>query len=473
MSVIWKPHPGMQTDACMRWEYEVFMGGAAGPGKTDVVGVEATRDVGEPDYRALIVRRTYTQLEEVIDRTRKYYPVLGGEYRSGDHRWHFPSGAAIKLGHCQNDGDEYNYQGKEFQYLGIDEAGQFIPKQILYLHSRVRGTNPRINKRVRMGANPGGPAHQFLKDRFQIGQYPEGYRTIIDPITGLSRVFIPGRLADNPSLTQNDPGYVQRLMQLPEIERLRLMEGIWDAFEGQGFPELNAEIHGFEFDPPPEWERIGAFDWGYAKPYAYGLFAIDYEGRMYLYKMLYGAKKGEEPNKGVRQTDSEIARAIKAFEKDEPKIRMRVAGHDIFSRKPRKDGTVGPAPIEAFQAEGIHFIKADNDRIQGWQQLHHRLMVDEEGRPTLYVHKKNCPDWWRTMQNMAEDPSHPEDMLEKNVEDHPPEMTRYGVMTRPIRPKHQTPSDVGSFQHARRQFLKAKQIAGRYGISLEKAYGRM
>jgi hypothetical protein len=284
-------------------------------------------------------------------------------------------------------------------------------------------------------------------------------------------VFIPAKLSDNPSLLDNDPLYMSRLMQLPEIERKRLIDGIWDAFEGQKFQELNRELHGFDFSCPHEWETFGAFDWGYARPWAYGIFKVDFDGRIYLDKLHYGTREdADSPNIGVRQTDSEIARQIKILEAN-TKMRYRVAGHDIFSKKPGKDGIMGPSPAEHMAQEGVMFVKADNNRIPGWQQIHHRLKLDEDGKPFLYI-RTNLHHAWRTMAAMVEDPQNPEDILNKDIEDHIPEMIRYAVMTRPMIPKHGVKQDRGSFQSERRKLIAAKQLAARHGISLSDAYNR-
>lgn len=443
-------------------------GGAAGGGKSDCLIMEATRYIEHRDYKAVIFRRTFPQLQEIIDRTREYYPMLGGEYRASDHRWGFPSGATIKLGHMAESDSHYNYQGDQYQYIGFDEACHFLPKQLLYLHSRCRTTNPNIPLRVRYGTNPGGPAHSFLKERFRIGVV-NPYETIVDEVTGLPRVFIPAKVADNPSLMKNDPDYVLRLMQLPEIERMRLLDGVWDAFEGQKFSELNRDVHGYDDELPHEWECFGAFDWGYARPWAYGIWRVDYDGRLYLDRLHYALKPGGE-NIGMRQTDTEIARTILALEKENGvKVRWRVAGPDIFNPKRRKDGMMGPSPAEEMQRDGVTFIKADDTRIIGWQQIHHRLQLDEGGQPFIFA-RKNLDHWWRTMGEMREDGNNPEDIIKKDIEDHLPEMTRYACMTRPMRPKVRLESDRGSFQAERRKFIKAKQFAARKGISIDQAY---
>jgi hypothetical protein len=181
-------------------------------------------------------------------------------------------------------------------------------------------------------------------------------------------------------------------------------------------------------------------------------------------------KPGHE-NIGLRQTDTEIARTILAFEKEHGlKPRWRVAGPDIFNpKRDSKTGMIGPSPAEEMGREGVNFIKADDSRVIGWQQLHHRLAVDEEGLPWLYV-RAELEHFWRTMGNLQEDPKRPEDAIRKDIEDHIPEMVRYACMTRPMRPRVTVSPDTGSFQAERRKYIRAKQFAARKGISLDQAY---
>jgi hypothetical protein len=74
------------------------------------------------------------------------------------------------------------------------------------------------------------------------------------------------------------------------------------------------------------------------------------------------------------------------------------------------------------------------------------------------------------MAMMRENENNPEDIVQKDIEDHLPEMTRYACMTRPMRPKAAVQKDLGSFQAERRKYIKAKQFAARKGISVEQAY---
>ena len=57
-----------------RPEDEALYGGAAGGGKSDALVMEALRQVPIPPYKALIRRKTYPQLSELLEKTMRYYP---------------------------------------------------------------------------------------------------------------------------------------------------------------------------------------------------------------------------------------------------------------------------------------------------------------------------------------------------------------------------------------------------------------
>ena len=484
----WLAHPGGQEEFLSRSEYEVLFGGQAGPGKTDCGIAAMTRGIEIPDYHGLILRRTFPQLQEIIDRCFELYPYMGGRYTVGDKRWKFPSGSIIDLGHMQHENDKYNYQGKEFGKVFFDELTQFTLTQYLYLvNSRIRSTNPRIKPQALSSTNPGGIGHNWVKDRFQ----PEtrAMNTYHDPKTGLSRVFIPGKIEDNPTLFINDPDYLSRLEGLPEIERLRLKYGIWDAFEGQVFTELSQRIHGYEdFDIPPEWERYCVFDWGYAKPFSVGWYAIDYDGVIYRYREWYGCKLEEEEESegadvGLKMQAWEVARGILDRENGE-RITMRIADPSIFHAMPearRKKEIMGETIHEDCAAQGVYFTKADNDRKQGKLQVHKRLQLDTEvdvetgeilsESPQLKI-ANSCKGFWRTMPALAHDQKNIED-VDTDQEDHIYDDIRYMCMARPMRPKKVTRIAPDSFMGVRNKHIRAKKYAARHGCSIAVAYTRV
>jgi hypothetical protein len=484
--VTWLPHKGAQEEFLRRSEFEVMFGGSAGPGKTDCLVAGLTRDVDHPRYHALLLRRTFPQLQEIIDRCHNLYPHMGGTYRATDKRWIFPSGAKIDLGHMQHEADKYNYQGKEFHKIGFDELTQFTDTQYTYLHSRARTTDPELVPQILSTTNPGGIGHYWVKDRFVA--ITDSLRTYIDSVTGLTRVFVPATIEDNPTLFDNDPAYLARLEGLPEIEKMRLRYGIWDAFEGQVFPELSQMVHGCEdFDIPPEWEKFCVFDWGYSKPFSVGWYALDYDGVLYRYREWYGCRREmhdetDGADTGLKMPAFEVAKGILDREAGE-KIRMRIADPSIWHKRPdsRKKESRGPTIHEDMCAEGVYFNKADNDRLQGKLQVHKRFKLDEEidtetgevlsDRPMLQVFN-SCKGFWRTMLQLREDQRNVED-VDTDQEDHIYDEFRYMCMARPIRPKKVVRIPPGSFHAERKRLINAKKYARRHGVSLDVAYSRV
>lgn len=482
----WCPHPGAQTEFLSRGEFEVLFGGSAGPGKSDCLVAGMTRDVEHPRYRGALLRRTFPQLQEVIDRCWRLYPTLGGVYRATEKRWQFPSGAVIDLGHMQHEDDKYNWQGKEYHRFGLDELTQFTESQYLYLLSRARSTQPELVPQILSTTNPGGIGHQWVKERFVTITKPK--QTYFDPKTGLSRVFVPATIEDNPTLFENDPAYLARLEALPEVERLRLRYGIWDAFEGQVFTELSQRLHGCEpFDIPPEWERFCVLDWGFAKPFSVGWYAMDYDGVLYRYREWYGCKREEKDAKdgadvGLKMQAWEVGRGILEREQGE-KVRMRIADPSIWHPRPdtRRGESKGITIHEDFVGQGVYFLKADNDRTHGKMQVHKRLkveqVVDKEtgeivDETPLFRVFNTCKGFWRTMPLLREDPKNPED-IDTDLEDHIYDEVRYMCMARPVKPKRTETRNPSSFKSERSRLIRARQYAQRHGISVDVAYQRV
>jgi len=484
--VRWVPHAGQQEEFLSRSEFEVLFGGAAGPGKTDCLIVGMLRDVENPNYRGLIVRRTFPQLREIMDRCWKLYPELGGVFRATDKRWAFPSGSIITLSHLQHEDSKYDHQGAEYTRVAFDELTQFTESQYTYLFSRARSTDPTLRPQVLATTNPGGIGHYWVRDRFVT--ITEPMRQYIDPKTGLSRVFVPATIEDNPTLFLNDPAYVARLEALPDVERMRLRHGIWDAFEGQVLTELSQRLHGCEdFEIPPEWERYCVLDWGYSKPFSVGWYAVDFDGVLYRYREWYGCKREESgdlqgADVGLKLQAWEVAKGILDRERGE-RIRMRVADPSIWHPRPesRRRESHGVTIYEDMLGQGVVFVKADNDRLHGKMQVHKRLDVEtdvdpETGevvdeRPMLKVFN-SCAGFWRTMPQIREDPRNPED-IDTDQEDHIYDEFRYMCMARPIRPKHTQRVAAGSFQAERARLIRARTWAKRHGTSVDVAYSRM
>lgn len=434
-----------------RPEYEALYGGAAGGGKSDALVIEALRQVHIPHYKALILRKTFPQLAELIDKTLTYYPRVypGARYNEQKHTWTFPSGAKIIFSSLQHTKDRTKFQGQAYDFIAFDELTHFTYDEYSYLFSRNRPNGPGTRVYIRATANPGGVGHGWVKERFITAGEP------MTPITEeiswkepdgaevrkkQERIFVPSSVFDNPALLKNDPNYVQRLASMPEAERKALLYGDWDSFSGQVFTEWRNNPDHYEdrkwthviepFQIEKDWRVFCAMDWGYARPFAIGWYAVAPGDRtLYHIREYYGCTG--TPNQGVKKEPAEVAREIKRIEKDDPNLRgrqiTRVGDPAIWGSQ------TGESIGDMMEREGVYFEKGQHARIDGKMQVHHRLAFDEEGKPMLYVFS-TCRNFIRTVPNLVYDETDVED-VDTDGEDHIYDSLRYVAMENPIAPR--------------------------------------
>jgi hypothetical protein len=417
----WEPQP-RQAEALACPAFELFYGGAKGGGKSDFLlgdylsGVE---EYGEA-WKGIIFRRTYPELEEIIGRAQQIYSQYPGAiWTKGEKIWTFPSGATLRFRHLDSDLDVGGYQGHQYTWIGFDELTEFpSPGPYTFMLSCARSASGAPCY-IRATGNPGRPGHGWIKARFiDIAKPFAIYR---DPESDLTRCFIPARLEDNLRLVQNDPEYEKRLALLPLHLQKAFRLGDWDVVVGQVFLEFRRERHVIERRPlDVNWGRFAALDWGYAKPFSLGKYAVNQDGRVIRYGEWYGC--GSEYNVGLRMGARDVARKFWSQCIDDG-IRIIVADPACWS----KDDD-NPSIAETFEAVGFTMVRANNDRHNGLQKLHDLMQTNGmDGKP-LFLVTENCEAWIRTVPTLTADPRDPED-INTDLEDHPFDETRYALMS--------------------------------------------
>ena len=184
----WKPTP-IQELALATTADEVLFGGSRGGGKTDTALQWLLYDSDKPALRGLVIRRNATDLEDFIDRARIKYSPLGAKVAGNPTVIKFPSGAMIYTGHLATPDAYTKYQGWEIHRLLMEEVTH-IPTEKLYekLLGSVRSTAEGIKTQVLLTTNPGGPGHEWVKDRFSIDSKPSKIK-FADEI-GRTRIYI-------------------------------------------------------------------------------------------------------------------------------------------------------------------------------------------------------------------------------------------------------------------------------------------
>jgi len=414
--VLFHANEGPQTDFLAAGEKDVLYGGAAGGGKSFAMIVDPLRNCHKKAHRALILRRSMPELREMIDKSRELYPQAfpGAKFREVEKLWNFPSGAKVEFGFLERDADVYRYQGQAYSWIGFDEITH-LPTEFAwnYLASRLRTTDPEIQTYLRCTANPGGVGAHWVKKRYIL---PNNSNESFLGMDGLTRKFIPAKLADNPYLA-NDGVYEQMLKSLPPIQRRQLLEGNWEVAEGAAFVEFDPKDHIITpFELPVHWERTKAVDYGYAAESCclWGIVDAN-DGTLIIYRELY--------RKGL--TGEELGAIITSMELEDP---MSVSGV-LDTAAWARTGTTGPTVGEALQKAGHKLRRADKNRIQGKIQIHEFLKVKENGRPKLQIFN-TCPNLIRELQSIPLSKINPED-VDTKASDHAYDALRYMIMSRP------------------------------------------
>lgn len=335
-----------------------------------------------------------------------------------------------------------------------------------------------------LATNPGGIGATWFKDEYVRAGAPETVMNVeVEPGQFEDHMFIPAKLSDNFALEERDPEYRRNLENQPEHIRRQLLDGDWDAVEGVAFPEWRANVHVVEpFEIPPEWIRFRAMDWGYSKPYSVGWYAVDWDGRLFKYRQLYGW--GGEADRGSKEDPSDVAKKIWEAEhyRDEEGRWMSenvvdaVADDAIWGGRQDNSKDIAEQFNEAFfeldKKHGTRTMtwrrvgKGPKSRISGRLEVHHRLKipVDEHGKPTeerpMLVFFPNCTHTIRTLPELLNDENNPED-VDTDMEDHAYDETRYACMSRPMTTQRTKPKLTMIQKHKKKLTEKRTQNKAR------------
>ncbi len=232
----WVPNPGPQTAAFFSPADELFYGGQAGGGKSDLeIGLALTAH-----HRSLLLRRTNRETEGLVERLAEILGTRDG-WNGQANLWRLPH-ATIDVGGCQLEEDRQKYKGKPHDLICFDEVSDFTESQYTFIIAWNRSTDPKQRCRVVAAGNPPtrpeglwvlrrwaawlDPNHPNPAQPGELRWYTagaDGREIAVDgpgphivdrePVMARSRTFIPAKLSDNPDLAATD--YASVLAALP------------------------------------------------------------------------------------------------------------------------------------------------------------------------------------------------------------------------------------------------------------------
>ena len=358
----------------------------------------------------LLLRRTYPELRE--NHIRPLLAELSelAVYTDSRKCFDFPNGSRIKLGYCDCEDDVNQYQGQEYDIIGIDEATHFSEYQFQTLKACLRGAN-NFPKRIYLTCNPGGVGHGWVKRLFIERSYRKGERA-------RDYSFIPASVYDNGILLGKDPDYLEQLESLPSELRRAWLDGDWNVFAGQFFPEFSEDVHVIKpFDIPDGWKKYCAIDYG-LDMLAAEFVAVSCDGKAYVYDE-------------VHCPDLIVSEAAKRILEKSDGVSVFIAPSDLWSRQ--KDS--GKSIAELFADNGVYLTKLSTERVEGWLCLKEwlRPYPDENGKRCADIRFfDNCRDIIRCLPLLLYDKSkHGDASTEPHSITHAPDALRYFAVSRP------------------------------------------
>lgn len=241
------PLPGPQTEAYLSDADILLYGGQAGGGKSYLL-----MGLASQEHRRGIVFRRETAQTDGLQEAGKAIIGADARFNGQDLEWNWPDGRNLKLGGIKEPGDWNKYAGRERDFMGFDEAGEFLREQVASLIAWLRAAKEQ-RCRVVLASNPPrssdgywvmewfapwldpqssdkaayGELRWAVLDSSGSPQWVNGPDDCEGDARPLSFTFIPAALSDNPH--RNTPEYRARLNSLPEPLRSQLLFGDFTA----------------------------------------------------------------------------------------------------------------------------------------------------------------------------------------------------------------------------------------------------
>jgi PBSX family phage terminase large subunit len=403
---------GAAADLWMTKSREVMISGPAETGKT-LAALQKLDALAwkYPNLHGLIVRKTRASMDASVLKTYQDKVLTDDSpiaiYGGHKPEWFdYPNGSRLVVGGLDKAGKVLS---AEYDVIYVNQAEELMLAEWETLLTRCTGRAGNMPYSQIMGdCNPSQRTHWIL------GRANEKKLT-----------FLESRHEDNPTLFDPDTGEITAqgkaslavLDSLSGVRYLRLRVGKWVSAEGQIYSDYDPTIHLIDhFDIPDEWRRIRVIDFGLVHAFVCHWYALDEDGRMYLYREIYMTGR----------TVATHAKDINRLSEGE-RIEATICDHDAEDR------------MTLFE-NGISNRPAIKDVLQGIGKVQDRLKKQADGRPRLFFLRDSLVEVdqslklehrpYNTVQEIDDyiwkDNARREEPVKEN--DHGVDTVRYGVM---------------------------------------------
>lgn len=406
----WVPNDGPQSDAFFCLADELFYGGQAGGGKTDLgIGLALTEH-----KRSLILRRINKDALKIVPRIEEIIGDRNG-YNGQLQRWRLSGDKLIEIAGCEQESDKQRFKGDPHDLIIFDEGTDFLESQFRFIKGWNRSTDPNQRCRVLVTSNPPttpeglwvikywapwldpnhpnpaapGELRWFTtidgQDCEVDGPGPHVIPGEPEPVKARSRTYLPAALKDNPDLARTDYGSV--LASLPEELRRAYRDGDFTV----GLTDDNFQVI------PTAWIEAAQQRWKPNPPDGYAMTAMavdisqggnDATVCAFRYGGWYGqldALPGHETRDG-----SAVAAMVVKRRRDRCPVIVDIGGGwggDAVVRM--KDNGIAVVPYQGVQVSTARTrdgkLRFRNKRAESWWKMREELDPTQEGGSAIQL----------------------------------------------------------------------------------------
>jgi hypothetical protein len=394
----WSPNPGPQAQAFMCQADELFYGGQAGGGKTQLgLGLAVTAH-----RHSLILRRINKDALKLVERVAEIVGHRDG-YNGQLQRWKLGK-RVIEFAGCEHEDDKQRFKGDPHDLIYFDEGTDFLYSQYRFIIGWNRSVDSEQRCRVVIGSNPPTtpeglwvikhwapwldpmhprPAKPGDLRWFTTGDQGEDIEVDTrgphllrgQKVCARSRTYLPAQLDDNPDLAAT--GYAAVLGGLPEELRRAYRDGDFS---------VGLKDHDFQVIPTA-WIEAAQRRWRGHKPDgAMTAIAVDVAqggGDDTVVAARYGgwfARLVRKPGKETRE-GADVARMVVGVRHNNCPVIIDVGGG------------WGAAAVSALERNGIPVVPFNG--------VNPSTATAREGNLKFY--NKRAEGWWRFREELNPD----------------------------------------------------------------------
>ena len=439
-------------------------GGSNGGGKSD--GIRAANLIlcatpkRQPIKTLIFRRKSNDLLENHIIPFFQRYPELDKLFNKTERIIYWTDGSTTKFGSSDIEGDITDFEGKEYDYIFVDEATHCTQYMIEYLKTRNRSGN--VKAKMILTMIPGFTGHNYIKRLFITKKYLE-YENPADYIYLPARVWdnvvwVENKLAEDgftvkqyyenwdeeqrKSYTLQYSDYAINLSHLPENKKRARLFGDWFVFEGQFFEEFDYGVHVVKPDNYLTYSELKNFScvvgMDYGNTTSLEFIARDHNDNFIIFDELH--QEGLTRSVKIAQTNK--------FLKERGLEKITVVGDTNMWIKDAFDVDISSTPAYDYISSGIKLIKVSKispTKNKGYREACNDFIKDllhfENGTkpkiPKILIYER-CKHLLETFPALVINEKNPDDIAD-GQNDHDYDAMKMGAMY--LRKPREKPAD--------------------------------